>query len=763
MTRPLHRLRRWLAALALLAGVPASAADVALPPVDQVFVLSAQATAPDRIEVRWKIADGYYLYRHRTSVKADATFGEARLALPDGDKHRDEFFGDVETYRQALVGTVDGTPVAGATTTTLTVKYQGCADAGICYPPQTRTLKVALPQAAATGAFGLGGKRGGLFGGGDAVQSDAAPLPPEQAYASEVIALDGNTLLLRLTPAPGYYLYRDKLSVSLQAGKGLAAALPPKAKMPAARAYHDEHFGDVAVYFDQVEIPLPVSRSTEAAATGTLVLGLQGCQDGGICYPPMTRRLPVTLPAGRLAAAPAASTNDAPSPAPASEPTAVAAVDAAPADPAIARPDATSTADAPRQAPPTQGHAGLLGSLLLALLGGLILNLMPCVLPVLALKALSLAQSGESRQRARRHALAYTAGVLASFLALGALALALRKAGLALGWGFQLQQPLVVAGLGLVVFALGLSLSGLWHANVALGARTGALLQREGMAGDFFTGVLAVVLATPCTAPFMGAALAYAFTGPALGGLLVFLALGLGLALPFLLIGFVPALARLLPKPGAWMETFKQFLAFPLYATAAWLLFVLAALRGADAVWWWSLAAIALALATWAWTRARSGRSGGWRVVALLALLAMAWPLASLHRLQKPATANTNATPSGIAPVAFSEQALADLRAQGRVVFVNMTADWCVSCKANEKAVFARDGFRAAMDAANAVYMVGDYTDVDPAITAYLQRHQAVGVPLYVVYPRNGGEGRILPVIVTPGLVADALAQAAGG
>lgn len=761
MTRPLHRLRRWLAALALLAGVPAAAADVALPPVDQVFVLSAQATAPDRIEVRWKIADGYYLYRHRTSVKADAAFGEARLALPDGDKHRDEFFGDVETYRQALVGTVDGTPVAGASATTLTVKYQGCADAGICYPPQTRTLKVALPQSATTGGFGLAARRGGLFGGGDgAGMVDAAPLPPEQAYTSEVIALDGNTLLLRLTPAPGYYLYRDKLSVSLQAGKGLAVALPPKARMPAARAYHDAHFGDVAVYFDQVEIPLAVSRSTEAAATGTLVLGLQGCQDGGICYPPMTRRLAVSLPAGRLAAAPVASTDDAPSPAPASDPT---AADAAPADPAIARPDATSTADAPRQAPPTQGHAGLLGSLLLALLGGLILNLMPCVLPVLALKALSLAQSGESRQRARRHALAYTAGVLASFLALGALALALRKAGLALGWGFQLQQPLVVAGLGLVVFALGLSLSGLWHANVALGARTGALLQREGMAGDFFTGVLAVVLATPCTAPFMGAALAYAFTGPALGGLLVFLALGLGLALPFLLIGFVPALARLLPKPGAWMETFKQFLAFPLYATAAWLLFVLAALRGADAVWWWSLAAIALALAAWAWTRARSGRSGGWRVVALLALLAMAWPLASLHRLHKPATANTNANPSGIAQVAFSEQALADLRAQGRVVFVNMTADWCVSCKANEKAVFARDGFRAAMDAANAVYMVGDYTDVDPAITAYLQRHQAVGVPLYVVYPRGGGEGRILPVIVTPGLVADALAQAAGG
>ena len=769
---PMLPLRRWLSGFALALMLPAaSAQDFELPPVDEVFVLSAQATAPDRIEVRWQIADGYYLYRHRTSVKADAAFAGAKLALPGGKKYRDEFFGDVETYRKDLLGTLTGSPAAGATSTTLTIKYQGCADAGVCYPPQTRTLKVALPNDAGNaGGFGLGKKSGGLFGFGnaDAGAVDSAPLPVERAFTSEVIADGGNALLLRLTPAKGYYLYRDKLSARLDAGKGLSAALPSPAKLPKAQPYRDEHFGSVAVYFDQVEITLPVTRTVVGAAKGTLVLGLQGCQTDGICYPPMTRRLAVSLPAGTI------------TPAAVAEPAAVDAatmpIASAPsttdATPAVAGSGSDSDAitsaiasanDAPRTAPPQQQARGLLASLLLALFGGLILNLMPCVLPVLSLKALSLAQSGESPQRARRQALAYTAGVLLSFVALGALALALRKAGLALGWGFQLQQPLVVAGLGLVVFALGLSLSGLWHANVALGARTGALLQREGMAGDFFTGVLAVVLATPCTAPFMGAALAYAFTGPALGGLLVFLALGIGLALPFLLIGFVPALARLLPKPGAWMETFKQFLAFPLYATAAWLLFVLAALRGADAVWWWSLAAIALALAAWAWTRARSGGSGGWRVVALLALLAMAWPLASLHRLQKPATANTNANPSGIVQVAFSEQALADLRAQGRVVFVNMTADWCVSCKANEKAVFARDGFRAAMDAANAVYMVGDYTDVDPAITAYLQRHQAVGVPLYVVYPRNGGEGRILPVIVTPGLVADALAQAAGG
>ncbi|WP_038053182.1 protein-disulfide reductase DsbD family protein [Thermomonas fusca] len=775
------RLRRWLAAPALiaslLAATPAIAADFELPPVDEVFVLSAQATARNRIEVRWKIADGYYLYRHRTSVKAGASFAEPRLALPDGKKHRDEFFGDVETYRTQLVGVVTGVPAATATGVALTVKYQGCADAGVCYPPQTRTLSVALPQADAGDGFLPGRKSGGgLFGlGNRGAAVDAAPLPAAQAFGSELIALDGNTLLLRLTPARGYYLYRDKLSVQLEGGRGLSVKLPPPAKLPAATPYRDEHFGDVAVYFDQVEIALPVARSTTRAASGTLVLGLQGCQDNGICYPPMTRRLAFSLPAGKLAAianldawrsdgpaeaAPAAGAAAADAAALAATP----AGDTAPATlPAEVSGSALAAGSAPqpvREAPPQRNTPGLLAALLLALGGGLILNLMPCVLPVLSLKALSLAQSGAGRGEARRHALAYTAGVLLSMLALGALVLALRHAGLALGWGFQLQQPLVLAGLALVMFALGLSLSGLWQANVGLGQRTGALLRGEGVRADFFTGVLAVVLATPCTAPFMGAALAYAFTGPTAGALLVFLMLGLGLALPFLLIGFVPAFARLLPKPGAWMETLKQLLAFPLYATAAWLVWVLAKLRGADAAGLWLAAAITLALAAWAWMRARNGGARGWQVLALAALLAVGWPLAKLHALPRP-QANVVAAPAGISSVAWSEQALSDLRAQGRPVFVNMTADWCVTCKANEKTVFARDRFRSALEAANAVYMVGDYTDVDPAITAYLQRHRAVGVPLYVVYPRGGAEGRILPTLLTAGMVEDALREAA--
>ena len=775
------RLRGWLAAQVLIAGLlaaPAIAADVELPPVDEVFVLSATATAPDRIEVRWKIADGYYLYRHRTSVQADAAFPGAKLALPDGDRHRDEFFGDVETYRKQLVGVLTGAPGAGAAATFLTVKYQGCADAGVCYPPQTRRLRVALPAPAAAGGFTLGRRAGGgLFGLGNGAAGavDAAPLPPEQAFASEVIALDGNTLLLRLTPRHGYYLYRDKLSVTLQAGEGLSTALPPAARLPKATSYHDAHFGDVAVYFDQVEIPLPVARTTPRAASGTLTLGLQGCQTDGICYPPMTRRLAVSLPAGTVTAT-GADNNTIPTPAlplkgreqsggaaepPPSKGQGDTAVEPFPSRGGLGGDGVIDITSQPaRETPPTQKTPGLLAALLLALGGGLVLNLMPCVLPVLSLKALSLAQSGQSRQHARRHALAYTAGVLASMLALGGLALALRKAGLVLGWGFQLQQPLVLAGLALVMFALGLSLSGLWHANVGIGQRGGALLQGNGIRADFFTGVLAVVLATPCTAPFMGAALAYAFTGPTAGALLVFLILGLGLALPFLAIGFVPAFARLLPKPGAWMDTLKQLLAFPLYATAAWLVWVLAKLRGADAVGLWLAAAILLALAAWAWTRGRSGGARGWQALALLALLGLAWPLARLHALPRPQAAATSVT-DGLASVAWSEQKLADLRGQGRVVFVNMTADWCVTCKANEKTVFSRERFSQALAAANAVYMTGDYTDVDPAITAYLQRHRAVGVPLYVVYPRGGGEGRILPTLLTPGLAEDALREAA--
>ena len=751
----LRRLVRHLAPLLLAALAPSVHAITPdqLPPVDQVFVPSARY-ADGAIEVRWTIAKGYYLYRHRTSVQADAGFDAEPLQLPRGDAHRDEFFGDVETYRGELVGRLPGT--VRAARTVLTVKYQGCADAGVCYPPQTRRISVALPEAEpapATALSPFARARGAAAG------TDAAPLPADEAFRFEAIAGDARSVLARFAIAPGYYLYRDRSTFRLDAASRRAGFALGAPRWPQARAHRDEHFGDVAVYFDPLDLALPITRGEGAARKLTLIARFQGCQTDGICYPPMERSVTLELPAATATTAVATpSSAVAPGATPAASPAAPVetATTTASSNAATASPPA---AEVPREGPPA-GRAiapgGVLSALLLALLGGLVLNLMPCVLPVLSLKALSLAESG-APSVARRHALGYTAGVVLSFLLLGGLALALRHAGRALGWGFQLQEPVVVAALALVMFALGLSLSGLWYAG---GRWTGAghgLTQRSGIAGDFFTGVLAVIVATPCTAPFMGAALAWAFLAPTPLALAVFVALGVGLALPFILIGLLPGLAAMLPRPGMWMETLKQALAFPLYLTSAWLVWVLGRQRGPDAIAWTLAAAVAVAFAAWAWTRTRD-RHRAWGVVALvIGLAGVGASLVTVHRLPRAAaTTSSHATEH----VPFDETRLVRLRGEGRVVFVNITADWCVSCKANERTVLGRPGFGEALRAANAVYMVGDYTDVDPGLTAFLQRHGAVGVPLYVVYPRRG-EPMVLPTLLTPSIAADALRAAA--
>ncbi|MFC7301987.1 protein-disulfide reductase DsbD family protein [Cognatiluteimonas weifangensis] len=777
-------LAAWWACAALLCfavgGVagsgPARAAvsEADLLPVDQAFALTATAPERGRIVLHWKIAPGYYLYRHRLAVQSlDADFRTAAAQVPHGARHHDEFFGEVETFRGQLAVIQPGSAAAGARQATLKVKYQGCADVGVCYPPQTRTLTVALPAAAAgpgpagLGALGGAGRGRGLLPGG-AAAGPGEPLPPAQAFGFDAIVGDGNTLLLRFTPAPGYYLYRDRSSFRVDGAAGIAAATP---RWPRGTQYHDEYFGDVVVYFDQVEVPLPLRRSRADAAEVRLTATFQGCQTGGICYPPMTRTTTLALPAGTLgttaAAAPAtvaATAAPAPTSASASADIAPMPASAAGVDAALAPTTAPLPAQVPRTAPPPEALAaagaagaatpGLLLALLLALAGGLILNLMPCVLPVLTLKALSLATSGG---RARAHALWYTAGVLLSFLLVGALVLGLRSTGQALGWGFQLQQPWVVGALAYVMFAVGLGLSGLISVGHGLAGAGQGLAARDGAVGDFFTGVLAVVVASPCTAPFMAAALAFAFTASPLLALAVFAALGLGLALPFLLIGFVPALARRLPRPGPWMDTLKQVLAFPMYLTAVWLLWVLGQQRGIDAVGLALTGMVLLALAAWWLARLRLRRAPLQRTLALALLLAATAPLALAARLPAPVATTAGAT----AVVPYSAQRLAQLRSEGRVVFVDMTADWCVTCKANEKTVLSRARFREAMRRADAVFMQGDWTNVDPEITAFLEAHRAVGVPLYVVFPRDGGAGEVLPTVLTSRLVEDALRRAA--
>ncbi len=768
-------LQRLLALLAMLgAAAPAAAAvsEQDLLPVDEAFVLSAGAPVRDRIEVRWKIADGYYLYRHRTEVAVDgAGFSAGTLQMPKGKAYKDEFFGDVETYRGELNAVLAGRAQAGSDRVSLKVKYQGCADAGICYPPQTRVLSVRLPPAASDPAVGLAtglprANAGGLpsFGKKPAAGAvDALPLPQEQAFAFEAIAFDGNQLLLRFTPAPGYYVYRDRTSMTLDGAPGIG--LQP-ARWPKGVAHRDEHFGEVVVYFDQAEVPVPLTRTrTDQAGSADFSVTFQGCQTDGICYPPMTRRVTLSIPTGKVTAAEIAR------PAP---PVPVAALSSAnddpiaptstlePSTPAPPPAAAAGATDVPRTTPPAdalrsaaRGPTNLWLALLLALAGGVVLNLMPCVLPVLSLKALSLADSGRSGRHARASALWYTSGVMLTFLAVGGIAIGLRATGQALGWGFQLQQPLVIGALAYVMFAVGLSLSGVFALGHRLAGVGQGLTGRSGPVGDFFTGVLAVVIASPCTAPFMGAALAFAFAASTPAALLVFAFLGLGLALPFLLIGFVPALAQRLPRPGAWMETLKQFLAFPMYLTAAWLLWVLGKQRGVDAIGLALAGMVLLALGLWWYQRLRFRAAPLRRGLAVALVLASIAPLLGVPRLQREIP---GAAAAGVVP--YSAAALAALRAEGRVVFVDMTADWCVTCKANEKTVLGGADFRAAMRRADAVFMQGDWTNVDPAITRFLEAHRAVGVPLYVVYPRSGGEGEVLPTVLTRNIVETALVRA---
>ncbi len=395
-------------------------------------------------------------------------------------------------------------------------------------------------------------------------------------------------------------------------------------------------------------------------------------------------------------------------------------------------------------APAPEGDLGLAPALALALLGGLILNLMPCVFPVLSIKALALVNQGNHKAEG----LAYTAGVLLSFAALAGVLIALRAGGQQVGWGFQFHSPVFVLVVAYLLFLVGLNLSGFFDVGGSFTGIGSGLAARQGLAGSFFTGVLAAVVATPCTAPFMGAALAFALAQPAVVMLAVFLALGLGLALPFLVLAFWPAAQRWLPRPGAWMDTFKQFLAFPMYAAVVWLLWVLAQQAGPDGVALALGGLVLIAFALWVRRAGRGVLAGGVTVASLaLALGTAAWI--------KPVAAVDARAESSVEP--YSAERLADLRAQNKPVFVNMTAAWCISCLVNERVALSRPEVREAFAKAGITYLKGDWTREDPKITAVLKAHGRSGVPLYLYYAPGAAEAQVLPQILTPGLVIEAV------
>ncbi len=382
-----------------------------------------------------------------------------------------------------------------------------------------------------------------------------------------------------------------------------------------------------------------------------------------------------------------------------------------------------------------------------AILGGLLLNLMPCVFPILSLKAISLAKAGGNEGVVRRDALAYTAGVVVVATALGAILLGLRASGAAVGWAFQLQDPQIIFVLLALVTAIGLNLAGMFELpNVNFGNK---LARQDGAGGSFWTGALAAFVATPCTGPFMAAALGATIVLPPIAALVIFAGLGVGLALPFLLIAFVPAIRSRLPKPGPWLDSFRKIMAIPMFLTGIGLIWLLGRQIGTDALGLSLLFLLLVAMILW-WfggSQIRGLSRGALTSAAIFAVIAggiVALPGESAMDSRKLASA-ADAT---LSSEPFSERRLSELRASGRPVFAYFTADWCITCKANEAAAIQRSETADAFAAAKVAVLMGDWTRPDPEISRFLEKHGRAGVPLYVYYA-PGADAEILPQILT--------------
>ena len=549
-----------------------------------------------------------------------------------------------------------------------------------------------------------------------ALQAQSEFLPVREAYRLDGAITPGGDLRLYWQITEGYYLYQHAFKVRAT-GTGSAEELD--VTFPPALAKTDEFFGDVSVYYGEADLLVTLPNSTD---TLTLAVTYQGCADAGLCYPPETDYLLVDAATGSVSPT-----------VPGETPSAGQSVSIS----------ATSSGPPQQSAPASMSLIIAMG---LAFLGGLILNAMPCVFPILSLKVLSFATGDPAEHR--RHGVAYLVGVVSSFVLIASILISLQTAGRWVGWGFQLQSTGFVIGLAYLFTLMGLSLSGL----VLLGSRwmnLGAgLAAAPGTRGSFFTGVLAVVVASPCTAPFMGSALGYALTQPPLAALTVFAALGTGMAAPMVAVSMSKTARGWLPKPGAWMETLKQVMAFPLYLTAVWLLWVAGKQSGVDTM---AAAATGLVLLALGLTLLRGQTLA--KFVGVVAI-ACALLLAGV-RGEVPTGADSTTRPG---TVSWSRETLNSLRASGTPVFVDVTADWCITCLANEQAVLFTDDMTQAFADAGVTYMVADWTNYDPAIGEFVQEHGRNGIPLYVMYPGDlQSEPVMLPQLLTRTIVIEAL------
>jgi thiol:disulfide interchange protein DsbD len=407
----------------------------------------------------------------------------------------------------------------------------------------------------------------------------------------------------------------------------------------------------------------------------------------------------------------------------------------------------------------------LLQALAFALLGGLILNLMPCVFPVLAMKAAAFARlAGHARSEMRRDGLAYTAGVLVSFAAMAGVLIALRSTVGEVSWGFQFQSPVFSLLIAYLFFVVGLNLSGVFEVGNRLAGVGQGLVSRGGTTGAFFTGVLAVTVATPCTAPFMAAALGFALSQPAPATVAVLLAMGLGLALPYLALSMTPALQRLMPRPGPWMDRLRQFLAFPMYASAVWMIWVLTQQTGADGVLYALGGMILIAFAIWLLRLGSGASAGTWARRGLAAAAVLLAFAATLKLDDSPATAASasggpNAGVSFEGWERFSRARMAEAVAAGKPVFVDFTAAWCITCLVNERVALEVPAVRRAFEQAGVVKLKGDWTNRDAEISGVLKELGRAGVPLYLFWAPGADRPKILPQVLTEQLILSELSS----
>ncbi len=421
--------------------------------------------------------------------------------------------------------------------------------------------------------------------------------------------------------------------------------------------------------------------------------------------------------------------------------------------PAVAPLQTEAAAVAP---PPPELAFG--AALLFALIGGALLNLMPCVFPILSLKVLGFAGHAHSRRALVGGGLAYSAGVVLSFVALAALLIALRAGGEQIGWGFQLQSPGFVAALAVLFTMIALNLAGLFEFGTVLPSGLASARLRHPLADSFLTGVLAVAVASPCTAPFMGAALGFAFTLPAAQSLLLFAVLGLGMALPYLVMSLWPAVARTMPKPGVWMATFKTVMAFPMLATVVWLVWILGQQTSIDGAAALLAVLVALAFALWAWGRVDSTRIArtAWSALGVALLgLSVAWALPTWREAQAAVAPSSTERWQ-----AWSPERVAALNAEGRTVFVDFTAAWCVTCQVNKRSTLTDSALMADMDAARVALLRADWTRRDATISNELSRLGRNGVPVYAIYKPGQTQPMLLPELLSVQTVRDALALA---